>query len=163
MDLIALVSNSLWAGLLGAGMAVLFSAPTRALVPSFCCAFLARLLRDVLLGWGSGINLATFLAAAIVSLVAFGVMPRRGLSPVVAAAGLIPLGASGPLLRAIDVFLGTHSLRGKVMTNADAAAGILADLGTVFTTTCAIAAGVWAGYLVWHSIKRDRFGASGAG
>lgn len=155
MDLTALVSNGLWAALLGASMTVLFSAPTRALVPSFCCAFLARSLRDVLLGWGSGISLATFLAAAIVSLVAFGVMSRRGLSPVVAAASLIPLGAAGPLFRAIDVFLGTHSLRGKAITNADAAAGILSDLGTVFTTTCAIAAGVWAGYVVWHSIKRD--------
>jgi uncharacterized membrane protein YjjB (DUF3815 family) len=159
MDLTGLLSNSLWAALFGIGMAVLFSAPKRALIPSFCCAFLARFLRDALIGWGSGLNLATFVAAAIVSLVAFGVMPRRGLSPVVAAAGLIPLGAAGALFRAIDAFLGTHSLRGETITDVDTAAKILSNCGILFATTCSIAVGTWAGYVVWESIRRDEFGA----
>jgi hypothetical protein len=91
--------------------------------------------------------------------VAFGVMPRRGLAPVVAAAGLIPLGAAGALFRAIDAFLGTHALRGVTITDADAAAKILSNCEILFTTTCAIVAGVWAGHLVWQSTRRDQFGA----
>jgi hypothetical protein len=126
-------------------------------MPSFCCAFLARFLRDVLLDLGAGANLATFVAAGIVSIVAFGVITRRRLSPVVIAAGLIPLGAAAALFRAINAFLSTHYLVGKTLTDSGAAVEILSSLRILFLTTCAIAAGVWVGYLVWQLIRRVEF------
>ncbi len=157
MSAAVILANSLWAALFGTGMAVLFSAPARALIPSFCCAFLARFLRDALLGWGAGANLATFVAAGIVSIVAFGVISRRRLSPVVVAAGLIPLGAAAALFRAINAFLGAHYVVGKALTDSGAAVEIFSNLRILFLTTCAIAAGVWVGYLVWQFIRRDEF------
>jgi hypothetical protein len=94
-------------------MAVVFSTPSWALVPSFCCGFIARVGSRSADGLGASQNLATFLAAALVLFIAVRFVRRPGVSPIVMVAGVIPLGAAGVLLRAIVGFLQVLSLKGE--------------------------------------------------
>jgi uncharacterized membrane protein YjjB (DUF3815 family) len=154
MDLPAILLNSLWAGIFATGMAVVFSTPYWALVPSFCFGFIARLVRDLMMGWGANQNLATLIAAAVVVFfIAVSFVRRPGVSPIVALAGIIPLGAAGALFRAIVGFLQVSSLKGDGLS---APVALISNLSTLFTTTCAIAVGAWIGYLVGQSVRRDQ-------
>jgi uncharacterized membrane protein YjjB (DUF3815 family) len=153
MDLTAILFNSLWSAIFSAGMAVVFSAPSWALVPSFCCGFIARLVRDLLIGWGASQNLATFVAAAVVIFIVVSLVRRPGVSPIVMLAGIIPLGAAGALFRAIVGFLEISSLKGE---GPSAPVALISNLSIVFTTTCAIAVGAWTGYLLAQSVRRDQ-------
>jgi uncharacterized membrane protein YjjB (DUF3815 family) len=153
MDLIVILLNSLWAGIFSAGMAVVFSTPSWALVPSFCCGFIARVVRDLLMGWGASQNLATFVAAAVVIFIVVSLVRRPGVSPIVMLAGVIPLGAAGALFRAIVGFLEISSLKGE---GPSAPVALISNLSIVFTTTCAIAVGAWTGYLFGQSVRRDQ-------
>jgi uncharacterized membrane protein YjjB (DUF3815 family) len=153
MDLTAILFNSLWAAIFSAGMAIVFSTPSWALVPSFCCGFIARLVRDVLMGWGASQNLATFLAAAVVIFIAVSFVRRPGVSPIVMLAGIIPLGAAGALFRAIVGFLQITSLKGEGL---GAPVTLISNLSILFTTTTAIAVGAWIGYLLGQSVRRDQ-------
>src|SRR5579863_2991325 len=153
MDLIAILLNSLWSAIFSAGMAVVFSAPSWALVPSLCCGFIARLVRDLLMGWGANQNLATFVSAAVVIFIVVSLVRRPGVSPIVMLAGIIPLGAAGALFRAIVGFLEISSLKGE---GPSAPVALISNLSIVFTTTCAIAVGAWTGYLIGQSVRRDQ-------
>jgi uncharacterized membrane protein YjjB (DUF3815 family) len=153
MDLTAILLNSLWSAIFSAGMAVVFSTPSWALVPSFCCGFIARLVRDLLMGWGASQNLATFVAAAVVIFIVVSLVRRPGVSPIVMLAGIIPLGAAGALFRAIVGFLEISSLKGE---GPSAPVALISNLSIVFTTTCAIAVGAWTGYLLGQSVRRDQ-------
>ena len=153
MDLTAILFNSLWSAIFSAGMAVVFSAPSWALVPSFCCGFIVRLVRDLLIGWGASQNLATFVAAAVVIFIVVSLVRRPGVSPIVMLAGIIPLGAAGALFRAIVGFLEISSLKGE---GPSAPVALISNLSIVFTTTCAIAVGAWTGYLLAQSVRRDQ-------
>jgi len=153
MDLTAILFNSLWSAIFSAGMAVVFSAPSWALVPSFCCGFIARLVRDLLIGWGASQNLATFVAAAVVIFIVVSLVRRPGVSPIVMLAGIIPLGAAGALFRAIVGFLEISSLKGE---GPSAPVALISNLSIVFTTTFAIAVGAWTGYLLAQSVRRDQ-------
>jgi uncharacterized membrane protein YjjB (DUF3815 family) len=153
MDLTAILLNSLWAALFATGMAVVFSTAYWALVPSFCCGFIARLTRDVLMGWGASQNLATLVAAALVVFIAVSFIRRPGVSPIVMLAGIIPLGAAGALFRAIVGFLEVSSLKGEGLS---APAALISNLSILFTTTCAIAVGAWTGYFIGQSVRREQ-------
>ena len=153
MDLIAILLNSLWSAIFSAGMAVVFSAPSWALVPSLCCGFIARLVRDLLMGWGASQNLATFVSAAVVIFIVVSLVRRPGVSPIVMLAGIIPLGAAGALFRAIVGFLEISSLKGE---GPSAPVALISNLSIVFTTTCAIAVGAWTGYLLGQFVRRDQ-------
>jgi uncharacterized membrane protein YjjB (DUF3815 family) len=153
MDITAILINSLWSAIFSAGMAVVFSTPSWALVPSFCCGFIARLVRDLLMGWGASQNLATFVAAAVVIFIVVSLVRRPGVSPIVMLAGIIPLGAAGALFRTIVGFLEISSLKGE---GPSAPVALISNLSIVFTTTCAIAVGAWTGYLLGQSVRRDQ-------
>jgi uncharacterized membrane protein YjjB (DUF3815 family) len=153
MDIAAILFNSLWAAIFSAGMAIVFSTPSWALVPSFCCGFIARLVRDVLMGWGASQNLATFVAAALVIFIVVSLVRRPGVSPIVMLAGIIPLGAAGALFRAIVGFLEVSSLKGEGLSSPVA---LISNLSILFTTTTAIAVGAWIGYLLGQSVRRDQ-------
>jgi uncharacterized membrane protein YjjB (DUF3815 family) len=153
MDIAAILFNSLWAAIFSAGMAIVFSTPSWALGPSFCCGFIARLVRDLLTGWGASQNLATFVAAALVIFIVVSLVRRPGVSPIVMLAGIIPLGAAGALFRAIVGFLEVSSLKGEGLSSPVA---LISNLSVLFTTTTAIAVGAWIGYLTGQSVRRDR-------
>jgi uncharacterized membrane protein YjjB (DUF3815 family) len=153
MELAAILFNSLWAAIFSAGMAIVFSTPSWALAPSFCCGFMARLVRDLLTGWGASQNLATFVAAALVIFIVVSLVRRPGVSPIVMLAGIIPLGAAGALFRAIVGFLEISSLKGE---GPSAPVALISNLSIVFTTTCAIAVGAWTGYLLGQFVRRDQ-------
>jgi uncharacterized membrane protein YjjB (DUF3815 family) len=153
MNVTAILLNSMWAAIFAAGMAVVFSAPYWALVPSFCCGFIARLVRDLLMGWGANQNLATLVAAALVIFIAVIFVRRPGVSPIVMLAGIIPLGAAGALFRAIVGFLQITSLKGEGL---GAPVTLISNLSILFTTTTAIAVGAWIGYLLGQSVRRDQ-------
>jgi uncharacterized membrane protein YjjB (DUF3815 family) len=154
MDLTAILLNSLWAAIYAAGMAVVFSAPYWALVPSFCGGFIAHLVRDLLMGWGVNQNLATLVAAALVVFIAVSLVRRPGVSPIVMLAGIIPLGAAGALFRAIVLFLQISSLKGE---GPSVPVALISNLSILFTTTTAIAVGAWIGYLLGQSVRRGQF------
>lgn len=145
MDLTATLLNSMWAAIFATGMAVVFSAPYWALIPSFCCGFIARLVRDLLTGYGANQNLATLVAAALVVFIAVRFVRRQSVSPIVMLAGIIPLGAAGALFRAIVGFLQVSSLKGEGLS---APVQLISNLSILFTTTTAIAVGAWIGYLI---------------
>jgi uncharacterized membrane protein YjjB (DUF3815 family) len=153
MDLTAILLNSMWSAIFAAGMAVVFSTPYWALLPSFCCGFIARLARDLLMAWGANQNLATFVAAAVVIFIAVSFVRRPGVSPIVMLAGIIPLGAAGALFRAIVGFLQVSSLKGEGLS---APVALISNLSVVFTTTAAIGLGAWIGYLAGQSVRRDQ-------
>ena len=77
MNLPTLLLSGLWAGLFAMAMAVLFSTPWRALLPSLCCGFIARFSRDVLTGWGASQILATVIAAAFAAVSSAASRARR--------------------------------------------------------------------------------------
>ena len=153
MHLTVILLNSMWAAIFATGMAVVFSAPAWALAPSFCCGFIARLARDVLMGWGADQNLATLVAAAVVIFIAVSIVRRSGVSSIVMLAGIIPLGAAGALFRAIVGFLEVSSLKGEGLSAPDA---LISNLSILFTTTTAIAVGAWIGYFIGQSVRREQ-------
>jgi uncharacterized membrane protein YjjB (DUF3815 family) len=153
MDLTPILLNSMWAAIFATGMAVVFSTTHDALIPSFCCGFIARLVRDLLMGWGATMNFATLVAAAVVVFIAVSFVRRAGVSPIVMLTGVIPLGAAGALFRAIVGFLEVSSLKGSGLS---APIALISNLSILFTTTTAIAVGAWIGYLIGQSVKRDQ-------
>jgi uncharacterized membrane protein YjjB (DUF3815 family) len=153
MNLTATLVNGLWAAVFAAGMAVVFSAPSWALAPSFGCGFIARLARDLLMAWGANQNLATLVAAAVVVFIVVSFLRRPSVSPIVMLAGIIPLGAAGALFRVIVGFLHVSSLKGEGLS---APVALISNLSIVFTTTCAIAVGAWTGYLLGQFVRRDQ-------
>jgi uncharacterized membrane protein YjjB (DUF3815 family) len=153
MNISTILLNSASAAIFTAGMAAVFSAPSWALAPSLFCGFLARLVRDLLMGWGASQNLATLVAAALVVVSAVGFVRRRNVTAIVLLAGLIPLGAAGALFRAIVGFLQISDMKGEGLS---APIALISNLSVVFTTTNAIVVGAWIGYLMGQSVWRDR-------
>jgi uncharacterized membrane protein YjjB (DUF3815 family) len=153
MHVTAILLNSLWAAIFSAGMAVVFSAPSWVVVPSFFCGFIGRLVRDLLMGWGASQNLATFVAAALVIFIIVSFLRRAGVSPIVMVAGIIPLGAAGAFFRAIVGFLRISSLKGEGLS---APVALISNLSILFCTTCAIAVGAWTGYLIGQAVRRNQ-------
>jgi uncharacterized membrane protein YjjB (DUF3815 family) len=138
MNLTSLVTDSIWAGLFAGAMSIVFSAPYSALFLSSCGGFVGRLVRDMLLQWGAGANVATLVAAAMVVMVA--ALRRPGMSPVITVSGILPLGAAGAFSRAIVDFLQISSLTEQKASAV--ALSLVWNISVVFTTTAAIGAGI---------------------
>lgn len=97
MSVPALLIDGLWSGLLAAAIAIIFSVPLQALLPSFFGGFIARVARDGLMTHaGVSQSLATLLAAAAVVIVVAPLVRVRqpGISPIVILSSYVPLGAA---------------------------------------------------------------------
>ena len=156
MDLLAILMNSLWAGLFASGLGILLTAPARYLVPTFLCGFAGRLARDVFMIWGMGQNWSTAVAAAFVVLVAVGIIRRHLESPVVLVSGVLPLGAAVAMFNAIVALMNLSHLEGEALSRASVA--LSANTGKVFTTSLAIALGLAAGIAIVRLFSRERGG-----
>jgi uncharacterized membrane protein YjjB (DUF3815 family) len=139
-----ILMDGLWGGLLSLAMAAVFASPYQALLPSFCCGFIARGVRDALVGRGVGQVLAIAIAAALVVMTAVVLVRRSGVSPIVMVSGLIPLGAAAPFFSAIVDFLQISSRRGDALDPVPLK--LVLDLSKVFTTFLAIAVGGGLGF-----------------
>jgi len=155
MTMPALLIDGLWAGLFAAAMAIVFSAPLQAMIPSFCAGFIARVARDWLMHIGVSQTLATLAAAAAVVIVVAATLIRRpGISPIVMLSGFVPLGAAKPFFAAIVGFLKISSLKDEALAAASVA--IVSNISIVFTTTLAIALGTALGVMVIHVLRFAR-------
>jgi hypothetical protein len=148
MSISALMIDCLWSGLLAAAVAIIFSAPLQALIPSFGGGFIARFARDGLMHAGASEALATLAAAAAVVIVVTTLVriSRPGVSPIVVLSGFAPLGAAKPLFAAIIGMLKISSLKNDALTVAPAQ--LISNISIVFTTTLAIALGAGLGVMI---------------
>ncbi len=153
MDLLAILMNSLWAGLFAGGMGILLTAPPRFIVPAFLCGFAGRFARDVFMSWRMSQNWSTAVAAAVVVLVAVAVIRRHVVSPVVVISGVLPLGAAVAMFNAIIELMKVSSLKGEALSEASVA--LSANMGKVFTTSLAIALGLGTGIAIVRLFRRE--------
>jgi uncharacterized membrane protein YjjB (DUF3815 family) len=153
MDVQAILSQSLWAGLFAACLAVVLTAPPRLLFPALACGFIGRAARDLSIGWGLNADWATVIAAALLALVGSVLVKRRAVSPAVLVCGIIPLGAGAAMLNLIFAVMQASIATGDAL--AEAAISLSANLGKVFATSLAIAAGLAAGMTAARAFRRD--------
>ena len=153
MDLLAILMNSLWAGLFAGGLGILLTAPLRYLVPTFLCGFAGRFARDVFMSWGMSQNWSTAVAAAVVVWVAVAIIRRNVVSPVVLVSGILPLGAAVAMFNAIVELMKVSSLKGEALSGESVA--LSANMGKVFTTSLAIALGLAAGMAIVRFFRRE--------
>ena len=146
MDVPAILTNGLWAGLFASFMGMLLTAPRRYIVPTFICAFAGRLARDLFVSLGMTLNWSTAAAAAVVVLLAVMVIRRHVASPVVVISGILPLGAAIAVFDTITGLMKVSSLQGSALTEASVA--LIGSAGKAFTTTLAIALGVAVGITI---------------
>ena len=153
MDWPTILLNSLWAGLFAAGLGVLLTAPSRYLVRNLLCGFVGRGTRDICMGWSLGQHWSTLIAAAVVVMVAVAVSRRHTVAPVVLICGVLPLGAAVAMFNLILGLMRVSAATGEALTRASVV--LTASLGTVFTTSLAIAIGLGAGISVVEFLRRD--------
>ena len=153
MDLLAILINSLWAGLFASGLGILLTAPLRYIAPAFLCGFAGRFARDAFMSWGMSQNWSTAVGAAVVVLVAVAIIRRLGVSPVVLVSGVLPLGAAVAMFNAIVALMNVSHLEGEALSGASVA--LSANMGKVFTTSLAIALGLGAGMAIVRLFRRE--------
>jgi uncharacterized membrane protein YjjB (DUF3815 family) len=159
MDITPMLLNSIWAGLFAAALAVVLTAPPQAIVPSLLCGFAARLIRNVLVGWGLSSSTAVVVAAATCVLLGLALTSRRRSFSVIAiVTGVLPLGAAVALFNSIKGILNMSSLKEQALVTASAQ--LSANLSAVFTTTFAMVLGIGVGFLIarllkWKSVLQD--------
>jgi uncharacterized membrane protein YjjB (DUF3815 family) len=147
-----MVLNGVWAGLFAAALAVVLTAPRQAIVPSLLCGFAARLIRNVLIGWGLSSSAAVIVAAAACVLLAIALTSRRRSFSVIAiVTGVLPLGAAVALFNSIKGILDISSLKEQALITASAQ--LSANLSAVFTTTFAMVLGIGLGFLIARAFK----------
>ena len=153
MDLLAILMNSLWAGLFAGGLGILLTAPPRYSVPALLCGFAGRCVREMFMSWGMSQNWSTAVAAAVVVLVAVAIIRRHVVSPVVLVSGVLPLGAAVAMFNAIVELMKVSSLKGEALSVSSVA--LSGNMGKVFTTSLAIALGLAAGMAIVRFFRRD--------
>jgi uncharacterized membrane protein YjjB (DUF3815 family) len=157
MAIMPMILNSVWAGLFAAALSIVLTAPPQAIVPSLLCGFAARLIRNVLIGWGLSSNMAVVIAAAACVLLAIALTSRRrGASVIAIVTGVLPLGAAVALFNSIKGILNISGLKEQALITASAQ--LSANLSAVFTTTLAMALGIGLGFLIamafrWHLVR----------
>ena len=153
MNLFAILTNSLWAGLFASGWGILLTAPRRYILPAFLCGFAGRFARDAFMSWGMSQNWSTAVAAAVVVLFAVAIIRRNVVSPVVLVSGILPLGAAVAMFNAIVALMKVSHLEGEALSGASVA--LSANMGKVFTTSLAIALGLGAGMAIVRLFRRE--------
>ncbi len=153
MDLLAILLNSLWAGLFAGCLGITLTAPPRYVAPAFLCGFAGRFAHDVFMSWGLSQNWSTAVAAAVIVLVAVAVTRRHVESPVVLVSGVLPLGASVAMFNAIIELMKVSSFKGEAL-GAESVA-LSANIGKVLTTSLAIALGLAAGIEIVRFLRRE--------
>jgi len=147
--------NSMWAGLFAAALAIVLTAPSQAIVPSLLCGFAARLIRNVLIGWGLSSSAAVVVAAAACTLLAIALANRRrNFSLIALVTGVLPLGAAVALFNSIKGILIISSLKEQALMTASAQ--LSSNLSAVFTTTLAMVLGIGVGFLIARVFNLDR-------
>lgn len=102
-----------------------------------------------------GQNWSVAVAAAVVILVARGMVRRQAVSPVVVVSGVLPLGAAVAMFNAIVEVMRVSVVKGDALDGA--AVALSANLGKVFTTSLAIALGLGAGLAIMRAVRREEF------
>jgi uncharacterized membrane protein YjjB (DUF3815 family) len=162
MDMLAIASNSLWAGAVALGLGFVFTVPARYLLPAFLSGLVGRGVRDVFAASGMSVNWATLIAATAVVLVAFTLIRRPAMSPVAMMCGVLPLGSALPMLRLIVALMQVSTATGPAVGRTSVA--LTVDLSKVFTTSLAIAVGLGAGLAIQQAFTAgvQRMRARGA-
>lgn len=152
MDLSGILTNSVWAGLFSAGIAILVTAPPTYLVATFFCGLAGRLVRDLFMAWGTGQNWSTMIAAAVVVLVAVLIIRRRQVSPVVLFCAVLPLGAAVAMFNMIFELMKLSIAKGEALNSASLAFN--SNLAKVFVISLCIGLGIAAGIAIVQLFRR---------
>jgi uncharacterized membrane protein YjjB (DUF3815 family) len=156
VELLTILTNSLWAALFATGYGILLNTPPRFLVSCFACGFMGRAIRDVCMGWGLDQNWSTAAAVAVIVLLAAAIVRRRAVSPGVLICAILPLGSSVAMFSMIFDLLRVSSLNEEALVAA--AVSLSANAGKAFTGTLAIALGLGAGMAIVRLVKRETLG-----
>lgn len=151
MYLLAILVHSMWAGLFSSGLGIILTGPPRYLAPTFLCGFAGCFTRDIFMSRGMNQNWSTLIAAAVVALVAEASIRRHAVSPVVFVSSVLPLGAAVAMFNMIAALMKVSSLTGEELKVASMA--LSANTGRVFTTSLAIAIGLWVGITIVRVFK----------
>lgn len=152
MDLIAILTHSVWTAAFAAGLGVMLTAPPRFLIACGACGFIGRLVKDISLAADLDMTRATVLAALAVVLVAAALTRRHTVSPVVLICGALPLGASSAMFGAIFALMRVSTAEGADL--AEVSLSLTSNLGKVFATSLAIAVGMGAGVAIVRVLRR---------
>lgn len=153
IDLSLIATNSLWAALFAAALALLLTAPARYLVATFLCGFAGRFVRDVFMGWGLTQEWSTVVAAIVIAVLA-GIIARSDRTPpVVLICAVIPLGAAVAVLNTIYELMRVSFLKGEALNAASVA--LSTNAGKAFTGTLAIVLGLVVGMAVMRLFKPE--------
>lgn len=144
--------DSLWAALFAVGLGVRLTAPHQYLIPTFLAAFAGRSVHALLVHGGMGRDWATVIASAAIVAVAVATTRRHHVSPIVLICGVLPLGASSAVFRAVFELLKVSAAQGEGL-NAAALAWI-AQASRAFTGTMAIALGLGVGMTIARLLDR---------
>jgi uncharacterized membrane protein YjjB (DUF3815 family) len=153
MDLPSILFKCVWAGVFAAGLSVILTAPGRYVLPTLVCGFSGRLVRDLLMATGLGLNWSTLVATAALVLFAVATVRRHQVSPVVLVCSVLPLGAAASLYRALLALMQLSSAKGEAQNAASLA--LASNLANAFTVSLAIAAGIGAGISIVRIFERD--------
>lgn len=151
MDLWRILLDGLLAGSFASVLGVIFTAPSRYLVPVFFCGVSGRFVRDLLTGLGLGLNWSTMVAAAVVVLVGTALIRRHAVAPVALVSGVLPLAASAAMFDAILALMTASSAKGQALQNASAS--LISSSAKVFTASLAIALGLAAGLAIVRVLR----------
>ena len=149
-----ILSESLWAGVSAAAIALLLTAPPGHLASAFLCGAAARFVRDSAVASGLSTAAATAIAAGVVVLVAVTVLRGHAVSPVVLITGVLPLLANLTIIDSIVRLMGVASLEGAALERATG--GLASNVAKVFVNIIAIAAGLSAGLVLVRLIRREK-------
>ena len=152
MGLASILLDSLWAALFAVALGVRLTAPHQYLAPTFLSGFAGRLVHSLLVQWGIGRDWATVLASAAIVAVAVATTRRHRVSPLVLICGVLPLGSSGAVFRAVFELLKVSSAEGEALEAADLA--WIANASRAFTGTMAIALGLGVGMTIARLFNR---------
>jgi uncharacterized membrane protein YjjB (DUF3815 family) len=93
-DWLEILFNAFWCGSGALGFAVLFNAPTRALLAIYLCGFIAGLIKFsiILPGFGAGVIVSSLAAASMVGFASIPISHWRHVPPIVISIpSVIPL------------------------------------------------------------------------
>jgi uncharacterized membrane protein YjjB (DUF3815 family) len=154
MDALTILTHSLWAALFATGLAVIYTAPARYLVPTFLCGLIGSAVRDGCVTAGINQHGATVMAAAVVVVVAAAIIRRHTVSPVVLVCAVLPLGGTVAIFNLLLGLMEVSSVTGEALN--DASVAVITNFGKALAASLSIVIGISAGLAIARLFSWDR-------
>jgi len=134
-------------------IAMMYTAPLRALLPTLAAGFAGSFVRDLSIACHLGANWSTLLGATAVVLMAVTTARGNRLSPVVLISAVLPLGGASAMFELIFSVMKASVAEGEALAGASLA--MTEHFAKVFIVSVAIASGIAVGISIlrlcrWH-------------